>query len=181
LSVYGVQGQAHYDNIFKVVFARKTPESLAALSRLISAITGRPLTVKSVIANEPAIDNLRDRQIRFDIPCKTENGELVDVEMSLNPDAFEMVRLEFYGAKLFTLQTAMANLPSSPFIVVFAVRSSAKTYKYNRLLDIRGTDYNELKATYQIAILAKGRFFDDDSLVHSFEYYEATLTQLAAP
>jgi hypothetical protein len=87
------------NNVFKAVFARKTPESLAALSHLISAIIGRSLTV-------------------------------------------EPVRLEFYGAKLFTGQ------------------------------DIRGTDYNELKAAYQIAILAKGRFFDDDSLVHSFEYYD---------
>jgi hypothetical protein len=115
-----------YDNVFKAVFARKTPESLAALSHLISAIIGRPLTVKSVIANEPPIDNLRDRQIRFDIHAEAENGELVDVEMSLNPDTVEPVRLEFYGAKLFTGQ------------------------------DIRGTNYNELKAAYQIAILRRG-------------------------
>ncbi|MDR3146980.1 MAG: Rpn family recombination-promoting nuclease/putative transposase [Treponema sp.] len=142
MSVYGVQGQARHDNVFKAVFARKTPESLAALSHLISAITARSLTVKSVIANEPPIDNLHDRQIRFDIHAEAENGELVDVEMSLNPDTVEPVRLEFYGAKLFTGQ------------------------------DIRGTDYNELKAAYQIAMLAKGRFFDDDSLVHSFEYYD---------
>jgi hypothetical protein len=64
--------------------------------------------------------------------------------MSLNPDAFELVRLEFYAGKLFTGQ------------------------------DIRGRDktYKDLKAAYQIAILAKGRFFGDDWVLHSFEYYD---------
>jgi predicted transposase/invertase (TIGR01784 family) len=133
-----------YDNVFKAVFTRDTPESRTALSRLVSAITDRPLTVLSIAANEPPIDNLRDRQIRFDIPCKTGDGEPVNIEMSLNPDAFELVRLEFLVGKLFTGQ------------------------------DIRGSDksYNDLKTAYQIAILAKGRFCEDESLVHSFEYYD---------
>jgi predicted transposase/invertase (TIGR01784 family) len=133
-----------YDNVFKAVFTRNTPESRTALSRLVSAITNRPLTVLSITANEPPVDSLRDRQIRFDIPCKTGDGEPVNSEMSLNPDAFELVRLEFLAGKLFTGQ------------------------------DIRGSDktYDDLKAAYQIAILAKGRFCVDDSLVHSFEYYD---------
>jgi predicted transposase/invertase (TIGR01784 family) len=133
-----------YDNVFKAVFTRNTPESRTALSRLVSAITGRNLTVLSIAANEPPVDNLRDRQIRFDIPCKTGDGEPVNIEMSLNPDTFELVRLEFLAGKLFTGQ------------------------------DIRGSDksYNDLKAAYQIAILARGRFCADESLVHSFEYYD---------
>ncbi|MDR2053841.1 MAG: Rpn family recombination-promoting nuclease/putative transposase [Treponema sp.] len=133
-----------YDNVFKAVFTRKTPESRTALSRLVSAVTGQPLTVLSITANEPPVDNLRDRQIRFDIPCKAEDGQLVNIEMSLNPDAFEPVRLEFLIGKLFTGQ------------------------------DIRGSDktYDDLKAAYQIAILAKGRFFSDESFLHSFEYYD---------
>jgi predicted transposase/invertase (TIGR01784 family) len=133
-----------YDNVFKAVFTRNTPKSRIALSRLVSAITGRPLTVLSITANEPPVDSLRDRQIRFDIPCKTTDGEAVNIEMSLNPDTFELVRLEFLAGKLFTGQ------------------------------DIRGSDktYNDLKTAYQIAILAKGRFLEDESLVHSFEYYD---------
>jgi hypothetical protein len=91
-----------YDNVFKAVFTRETPESRTALSRLVSAVTGRTLTVLSITANEPPIHNLRDRQIRFDIHGKAENGELVNIEMSLNPDAFEPVRLEFHAGKLFT-------------------------------------------------------------------------------
>ncbi|MDR1351879.1 MAG: Rpn family recombination-promoting nuclease/putative transposase [Treponema sp.] len=133
-----------YDNVFKAVFTRNTPESRTALSRLVSAITGRPLAVLSITANEPPVDSLRDRQIRFDISCKAGDGELVNIEMSLNPDAFELVRLEFLAGKLFTGQ------------------------------DIRGGEktYDDLKAAYQIAILAKGRFVEDGCLLHSFEYYD---------
>ncbi|MDR1029924.1 MAG: Rpn family recombination-promoting nuclease/putative transposase, partial [Treponema sp.] len=40
--------------------------------------------------------------------------------------------------------------------------------------DIRGIDktYNDLKYAYQIAILAKERFFTDESAFHTFEYYD---------
>ena len=78
------------------------------------------------------------------IDIRTENGERVNVEMCLNPDSFEPVRLEFYVGKLFTGQ------------------------------DIRGSgrSYNDLKAAYQIAILAKERFFSDDEFYHTFEYYD---------
>jgi predicted transposase/invertase (TIGR01784 family) len=132
------------DNVFKAVFTRDTPESQGALSKLLSAIIGRSLVVTTLTANEPPIDNIRDRQIRFDIKCKAENGELVNVEMSLNPDAFEPLRLEFYAGKLFTGQ------------------------------DIRGADkeYDDLKQTYQIAFLVKERFFPDDDFFHTFEYYD---------
>jgi predicted transposase/invertase (TIGR01784 family) len=82
--------------------------------------------------------------MRFDINCRAENGELVDVEMSLNPDPFEPVRLEFYAGKLFTGQ------------------------------DIRGADksYNDLQRAYQIAILPKDRYFPDGDFYHTFEYYD---------
>ena len=132
------------DNVFKAVFTRNTHASQGALSKLITALIGREVSIIAISANEPPIDNLRDRQIRFDINCKAENGELVNVEMSLNPDPFEPVRLEFHAGKLFTGQ------------------------------DIRGTDksYDDLQQAYQIAILAKDRFFQDDIILHTFEYYD---------
>ena len=133
-----------YDNVFKAVFTKDNPNSKGALSSLVSALIGREVTVNSINANEPPIDNIRDRQIRFDISCKAESGELLNVEMSFNPDIFEPVRLEFHAGKLFTGQ------------------------------DIRGTSstYNELKEAYQIAILAKERFFQDETFIHTFEYYD---------
>jgi predicted transposase/invertase (TIGR01784 family) len=133
-----------YDNVFKAVFTKNSPESQGALSGLVSALIGREVSILTITANEPPIDNLRDRQIRFDINCKAENGELVNIEMSLNPDPFEPVRLEFHVGKLFTGQ------------------------------DIRGADkdYNDLKETYQIAFLVKERFFPDEVFLHNFEYYD---------
>ena len=132
------------DNIFKAVFTKNTPESTGALSNLVSALIGRNMTVVSILTNEPAIDDVHDRQVRFDISCKAEDGELINVEMSLNPDKDEPVRLEFYTAKLFIGQ------------------------------DIRGKDksFEDLKQTYQIAIMAKERFFQDTNFFHAFEYYD---------
>jgi hypothetical protein len=120
-----------YDPVFKAVFTRDTPKSKDALSDLISAIIGRTVLVETIVANEPPIDDLRQRHIRFDVACRTEKDELVNVEMSFNPTTIELVRLEYYAARLFTGQ------------------------------DIHGEtkDYGDLKETYQIAILAKDKFF----------------------
>jgi predicted transposase/invertase (TIGR01784 family) len=132
------------DNVFKAVFTKDMPASRAALGKLVSALIGREVTIDAIYANEPPIDNLNDRQIRFDIFCKAEDGELVNVEMGLNPKPYEPVRLEFHIGKLFIGQ------------------------------DIHGKDrdYNDLKQAYQIAILANKCFFRDDIPLHAFEYYD---------
>jgi predicted transposase/invertase (TIGR01784 family) len=116
----------------------------AALSDLISALIGRAVKVDTIIANEPPIDDLRQRYLRFDVACKTEKGELVNVEMSFNPDSCEQVRLEYHAGRLFTGQD---------------IHGEAKKY-------------NDLKETYQIAILAKTKFFHDEYLTHNFLYYD---------
>jgi hypothetical protein len=76
--------------------------------------------------------------------CKSADGEYFNVEMSMNPDKFEPVRLEYYAGKLFTGQ------------------------------DIRGADktYRELKMAYQIAFLANRYFFEDGEFLHIFKYYD---------
>jgi predicted transposase/invertase (TIGR01784 family) len=132
------------DNVFKAVFTRHSPQSRKALSALLSALTGQDLQVITITANDAPVDNLRDRQIRFDITCKTSDEKLSNVEMSLNPDAHEPVRLEFYAGKLFTSQ------------------------------DIRGKDrsYKDLREVYQVAILGRGKFFGDGEFLHQFEYYD---------
>ena len=133
-----------YDNVFKAVFTKNTPASKGALSKLISALIKREITITAITANEPASEDVRNRQIRFDINCKAKNGELINVEMSLDPNPFEPVRLEYYVGKLFSGQ------------------------------DIKGIKktYNDLKQTYQITILAQKSFFNDKALIHSFEYYD---------
>jgi predicted transposase/invertase (TIGR01784 family) len=133
-----------YDPVFKTVFTRGTAESRGALSDLISALIGRVVTVDVIIANEPPVEDKRQRYLRFDIACKTEKDELINVEMSFNPKAWEPVRLEYHAAKLFVGQ------------------------------DIHGKDkdYNDLKETYQIAIISKRRFFQDENFAHNFLYYD---------
>jgi predicted transposase/invertase (TIGR01784 family) len=133
-----------YDPVFKAVFTRDTAKSRGALSDLISALIGRVVKVETITANEPPIDDLRQRYLRFDVACKTEKDEPVNVEMSFNPRASEPVRLEYHAARLFTGQ------------------------------DIHGKEkmYDDLKETYQIAILAKDKFFQDEKFTHNFLYYD---------
>jgi predicted transposase/invertase (TIGR01784 family) len=133
-----------YDPVFKAVFTRDTANSRCALSDLISALIGRTVTVETIIANEPPVDDIRQRYLRFDVACKTGKGEPVNVEMCFNPKASEQVRLEYHAARLFLRQ------------------------------DIHGKDkiYGDLKETYQIAILAKEKFFTDKNFAHNFLYYD---------
>jgi len=133
-----------WDNVFKATFTKDTPESRGALQSLLSAIIERKLTILSIIANEPPVDSLRDRQIRYDINCKFNDGELCNVEITLNPDSDEPARLEFYSGKLYTGQ------------------------------DIRGKEksYNSLKHTYQISLLVNKSIIDDNEYVHHFQYHD---------
>ena len=133
------------DLVFKAVFTKNTPESTGALSNLVSALIGRKVSVVSILANEPPPQDIRDRQIRYDINCKVENGELINVEMTFEPAKYEPVRLEFHIAKLYIGQ------------------------------NIKGTDktFDDLQQAYQISILAEERVFkDDEAFFHSFEYYD---------
>jgi len=78
----------------------------------------------------------------IDVACKMEKGKLVNVEMSFNPIVSELVRLEYHVSRLFAGQ------------------------------DLHGKDkkYDDLKETYQIAILANEKFFNDENFVHNFSY-----------
>jgi len=133
-----------YDHIFKAVFTKDTPASKGALSGLISAFIGRNVIVQTITANEPPAVNAFDRRIRFDIACKAETGELINIEMSFNPEPDELYRVEYYIGRHYSGQ------------------------------DIHGTDkeYTDLVETYQITIIGKIKFFNDDVLVHTFLYYD---------
>ncbi|GHT54157.1 hypothetical protein FACS1894106_5370 [Spirochaetia bacterium] len=133
-----------WDNVFKSVFTRDTEPSRGALRQVISAYIGRPVELLTVTANEPPPTSLRDRQIRFDIAVKFNNGQLGNVEMTTNPKNWETQRLEYHVCKLFTTQ------------------------------DIRGDDksYRDLQCTWQISLLNESLFKQDDALIHRFEYYD---------
>jgi predicted transposase/invertase (TIGR01784 family) len=133
-----------YDPVFKAVFTRDTAKSKGALSDLISAFIGRTVVAGIITANEPPVEDTKQRYLRFDVNCKTDKGEPINVEMSFNPKPGETVRLEYHAARLYTGQN---------------IHGKDKTYR-------------DLKETYQIAILAKGTFFKDDNFVHNFLYYD---------
>ncbi|GMO34780.1 MAG: hypothetical protein Ta2B_15180 [Termitinemataceae bacterium] len=133
-----------HDNVFKAVFTKDNSKSRGALENMLSWLIGRSVTVIAITANEPPINDIHDRQIRFDINCKSDDGHLFNVEMTLYPDDFESVRLEFYAGKLFTGQ------------------------------DIKGTGktFDDLEYAYQISFLVHKSFFQDNEIVHNFEYYD---------
>jgi len=133
-----------YDPVFKAVFTKNTEKSRFALSDLISSFIGRTVEVETIVANEPPVDDIRQRYLRFDVMCKTKKGEPVNVEMSFNPNASEPVRLEYHAAKLFVGQEIHG----------------------------KGKNYSDLKESYQIAILAKENFFPDENFVHTFLFYD---------
>jgi len=134
--------EIRHDPVFKAVFTKDTLTSRTALSDLISTLIGRVVAVEKITANEPPINDLRQKYIRFDASCRTAEGDFVNVEMSFNPGSDELARLEYYTSMLFTGQ------------------------------DIHGEDksYDDLKETYQIAILAKKKIFKDKHLIHDFSY-----------
>jgi len=132
------------DHVFKAVFTRDTSASRTALSDLVSALIGRIVEVENIVANEPPAGFLGQKKIRYDISCKSKNGEPIDVEMSFHPIDDELNRIEYYASRLFVGQ------------------------------DIEGIDktYSDLKETYQISILAQKPFFPDKNLTHTFLYYD---------
>jgi predicted transposase/invertase (TIGR01784 family) len=132
------------DAVFKLVFTQETKSSRGALSSLASAFIGQNTQVIAVTANEPPPDGPQDRQIRFDIACKFEDGKQADLEMTLYPKAYEAARMEYYLAKLYTNQ------------------------------DIKGEkkSFDDLKEAYQISFFARENLYSDTSLIHRFKYYD---------
>ncbi len=50
-----------WDNVFKAIFAKDTPESRGALEYLLSAILRRKLAVLSIVANESPVDSVTSK------------------------------------------------------------------------------------------------------------------------
>jgi predicted transposase/invertase (TIGR01784 family) len=132
------------DPVFKAVFTRDTKESRGALMALIAAYTGNEVASVVVKQNEPAIEDAAERQIRFDISVRFNDGKLADVEMNMNAQGFDLIRGEYYLGKLHTSQS------------------------------IQGVkrDYADLKETWQISFMNNRTFFKDESVIHRFEYYD---------
>ena len=134
-----------YDQVFKAVFAQENQKARKALSGLVSACIGHKASVLALNANEPAPTHTGDKRIRYDLACRLKSGELADVEITLDPKSDESSREEFFSAKLLVSQ------------------------------DISGSQkkYSDLKKVYQINILAKGKRWKDDKILHCFRFHDA--------
>jgi hypothetical protein len=59
-----------WDNVFKAVFTKDLPASRGALRHLVSTQIGREAVSLTVVANEPTVDSLDERQIRRQLCCR---------------------------------------------------------------------------------------------------------------
>ncbi|MHC6203294.1 PD-(D/E)XK nuclease family transposase [Breznakiellaceae bacterium SP9] len=141
-----------YDAVFKAVFTKDTPASKGALRALLSAMIEQELDIIDILANEPPIDDIHDRAIRFDIRCSVrKTGEPINIEMTLYPDYYEAYRLEYLASKLLCSQYIKGNVGS----------------------------FGDLKPSYQISFLANIPFltgvpmFADEHFLHNFQYYDS--------
>jgi hypothetical protein len=125
------------DKVFKAVFTGDSPRSKAALRSLISAYTGRRVQTLTVIANEPPGPG--NRQICYDIRVKFDNGQLANVEATLHPGDFEVLRMEYYAARLHAGQ------------------------------GLQGKDYGKLASAWQINFVSTRRLFPDEWFFHQFD------------
>ena len=131
------------DEIFKAIFTKETPESRTALRSLLSAFLQKDVSIVKVTANEPPINMIGDRLIRFDISVRFNKGELANVEMTVYPKAYEALRFEYYTARLFVTQN---------------IRGKKRTYI-------------ELKPTYHLSFLGNN-LYPDKQWLHRFIYYD---------
>jgi predicted transposase/invertase (TIGR01784 family) len=111
------------DNVFKVMFAKDNDVSRGALMGLLEAATNQNVADVVVVQNEPVVDSLFDKQVRFDVNCKFNDGSLAEIEVTLYPNPLnEISRMIYYTSKLIVGQS------------------------------IKNEDYKKLNRAYQISI-----------------------------
>ncbi|MDR0944062.1 MAG: Rpn family recombination-promoting nuclease/putative transposase, partial [Ruminococcus sp.] len=133
------------DYVFKSILTK--PESGLIRNSMISAFTGLKIVESTVIENEPAInESVFEKQIRFDVNCKTADGELVNIEMQTHP------------MPLDTLENGRESL-----------RARSVYYITKLFLDQGNSEYDSMKRTFQIMICGFN-VFGDDKFIHHFYF-----------
>ncbi|MCL2191339.1 MAG: Rpn family recombination-promoting nuclease/putative transposase [Treponema sp.] len=78
-----------------------------------------------------------DRLVRFDINCRASDGEPIDVEMCLNPDKFEPVRLEFYGEAIGEKRGERRGAKKNRMEVLELIAKGCSTEEIKKRLEAR--------------------------------------------
>jgi hypothetical protein len=132
-----------WDEVFKIVFAGDSTRSRRAAQGLLSAYLEQDLTILRVDIAELPPSIKGQRQIRYDLLVEFVDGRLANLEMTLFPEKAEVLRQEYYLARLFSSQKI----------------KSPQTYK-------------DLKETYQLSFFVNKNQYDDEAWEHRFIYYD---------
>ncbi|MCQ2604891.1 MAG: Rpn family recombination-promoting nuclease/putative transposase [Spirochaetia bacterium] len=90
-----------YDVIFKSIFTQASTSSKMALHGLASAIIGQVPQEITVVNSEIPITSILEKNVRLDLNCKMDNGDLINIEMQTCRTKDDLtLRTMYYGCKL---------------------------------------------------------------------------------
>jgi predicted transposase/invertase (TIGR01784 family) len=127
------------DFVFKTILTKGNEESECALKSLISAFTGRNVVNVEVRENEPKGEYSKEKAIRLDVNCKFDDKHTANLEITMDAQEFEFVRLEQYVARLF------GNVKG------------------------KGILYSEYPEAYQISIIGNKNIVEDSEILNYYE------------
>jgi predicted transposase/invertase (TIGR01784 family) len=133
------------DVVFKAMLTSDTEDSREALRSLLSACTGREVSVVQVINNDLIPPYLAAKSPRLDVHVTFNDGEAADLEMQLSNTSDDIkARAEYYAAMLLAGQSR------------------------------KGKQYKEIKRVYQIFFLNFTLFPESSKIPRRYYYKEDT-------
>jgi hypothetical protein len=75
--------------------------SYQTLKNIISDFTGLEIEEVRITENEPQCGSIEEKHIRLDVSCIFNGKEIAEVEMTMDADKFEFIRIEYYLARLY--------------------------------------------------------------------------------
>ncbi len=125
------------------MFTKDRDDSRKALRCFVGALINETVTEVTVLNNDvPLSQCINDKNIRLDLNCKLDNGQLVDIEMQMQDEYYNHGnRLEYYLSRLVSSQENVDN------------------------------DYGNLRRTYQIMI-TNFTLFDEEGTEEPFQWFK---------
>jgi predicted transposase/invertase (TIGR01784 family) len=128
-----------YDIVFKAMLTTKNEYSEEALRSIISAFTGKEVKEITVVENEVQGGVATEKHVRLDVNCEFDNGNLANIEMTMEPAASEFLRLEQYLSRIH------GSIPAE------------------------GVDYKDYPDSYQISIIGDKSLEKTSDIINFYE------------
>jgi predicted transposase/invertase (TIGR01784 family) len=90
------------DIVFKAMLTSNNEWSYQTLKNIISDFTGLEIEEVRITENEPQCGSVEEKHIRLDVSCIFNGKEIAEVEMTMDADKFEFIRIEYYLARLYS-------------------------------------------------------------------------------